>query len=111
MVAKTGIIDQQIDLEALASHSLEYLFRYGGVGQILDQGDYSGGTEGGEFGRDLSQTGFAAGDQHQLIAVASKPFGQFITDAEGGACDEDGFLLEHFFPVNRVIEIGPLPAG
>ena len=43
-----------------------------------------------QFVGDLREFVGAAGDQHQVVMVAGEEFGQFVSDAAGGAGDEDG---------------------
>ena len=43
-----------------------------------------------QFIRDLRQLISAAGDQNQIVMIAGEELGEFISDAAGGAGDQDG---------------------
>ena len=63
-------------------------FGAGGCGEIEGDG-LDRDAVNLQFGGDLRELVGAARDQHQIVMIAGEEFRQFVSDAAGGAGDED----------------------
>src|SRR5208283_904428 len=87
--AEAGVVDKGVDGQALALKLVEKKLCCGRRSQI--EGDsLDADALRLQLGGNLSELVSAAGDQDEIVMVAGKEFGQFVSDAARGAGDEYG---------------------
>ena len=87
--AEARVVDEDVDGDAFALQLIEEKLRRGRCGEIEGDG-LDRDAVSLQFGGDLREFIGAAGDQHQVVMVAGEEFGEFVSDAAGGAGDENG---------------------
>ena len=86
--AEAGIVDQNVDGNTFGLQLIEENFRGEGSGQIeghsLDCDSLCS-----QFGRELCKFISVAGCEYQIVMIAGEELGEFVSDAAGGAGDQD----------------------
>ncbi len=87
--AKSGVVDEDVDGDVFALELVEEEFRSVRVGKVKRDGFHRHSVRL-KFRRDVREFFGAARDENEIVTIAGEEFGEFVSDAAGCACDEDG---------------------
>ena len=93
--AEACVVDEDVDGDAFTLQLVEEKLRSRRSGEIEGDGLY-GDAVTLQFSGDLPEFVGAASDQHQVVVVAGEEFREFVSNAAGGAGDENGGSMLKF---------------
>ena len=97
--SEAGVVDEDVDGDAFALELVEEKLGRGWLGEIEGDGLDRDALRL-QFGGDLREFVGAAGYEDQVVMVAGEELGEFVSDAAGGAGDEDGSCDMGFLSVS-----------